>query len=77
MIGGTLGLLGIVGCMIYVINYINTINEFDTPMLAPYSPRISDDLKDGLHRTTIVNMKKRPYSMPSKDKIRGLEGDEK
>lgn len=75
LIGGTLGLLGIVGGMVYFVNYMNTLNEFDTPFLAPYTPRIKDDLKDALHRKPITKMKQRPKSIPNTDNIRGIGGD--
>ena len=76
MIGGTLGLLGIVGAMIYFVNYLNTMNDFDTPNLAPYSPRVANDLKDAIHRSPITEMKKRPGSIPNKDNYRGVNNQD-
>ena len=75
LIGGTLGLLGIVGAMVYFINYLNTLNDFDTPFLAPYAPKIKSDLKDGLHRQSLDKMEKRPKSFPNNDKFRGIGGE--
>lgn len=75
LIGGTLGLLGIVGAMVYFINYLNTLNDFDTPFLAPYAPKIKSDLKDGLHRKSLDKMEKRPKSFPNNDKFRGVGGE--
>ena len=77
LVGGTLGLLGIIGCMIYFVDYLNTLNDYDTPYLAPYSPMIKDDLKDGLKRKSILYMTKRPSSISGKDKIRGINGNER
>jgi len=62
IIGGSVGLLGIIGAMIYLINYLNTIDSFGAPYLAPYSPKISRDLKDGVFKSHLVNLKKRPLS---------------
>lgn len=76
LVGGTLGLLGVIGCMIYFVNYLNTLNDYNTPYLAPYSPKIKDDLKDGLNRKSILYMQKRPSSISNKDKIRGINSDE-
>lgn len=70
LLGGTVGLWGIVGGMIYFVNYLNTLNAYDTPMLAPYSPRVNGDLKDGLHRKSFVKMKNRPQSMPVNNRQR-------
>ena len=75
MIGGTLGLFGIIGGMVYFINYLNTMNEFDTPNLAPYSPRIKNDLQDALTRQPISEMKTRPKVIKNKDEKRGLGGE--
>ena len=72
LVGATLGLLGIVGGMVYFVNYLNSLNEYDTPFLAPYSPRIKDDLKDGLVRKSLKNMKKRPISFKNNNKYRGI-----
>ncbi len=75
LIGGTLGLLGIVGGMVYFVNYMCSLNEYNTPFLAPYAPRVKEDLKDALHRKPINRMKKRPKSIPNLDKVRGLENN--
>ena len=70
LIGGTLGLFGIVGAMIYIVDYMNTLGAYHTPFLAPYAPRVSEDLKDGLHRKSIQRMQYRPHSMPVKNRDR-------
>ncbi len=75
LLGGTLGLLGVVGGMIYFVNYLNSMNEFNAPNLAPYSPRVQQDLKDGLHKKPIPKMRKRPQSIKSNDDIRGLKSE--
>ena len=74
-LGGSLGLFGVVGGMIYFINYLNSMNDFETPNLAPYAPRVNGDLKDGLHKKPIPKMKKRPKSIKAKDNIRGLKDE--
>ena len=66
VIGGSVGLLGIIGGMIYLINYLNTIDSFGTPYLAPYSPKITADLKDGLFKSQLNEMKTRPLSFGNK-----------
>lgn len=72
LIGGTLGLLGIVGAMVYFVNYLNGMNEFGTPNLAPYSPKINSDLKDGLKRKPISRLNIRPKAINDKDYYRGV-----
>lgn len=70
VIGGSLGLAGIVGGMVYFINYINTLDSYETPYLAPYSPRIEKDLKDGLLTSSVTEMNERPESFSPKIKER-------
>lgn len=74
-VGATLGLLGIIGCMVYFVNYFNTLNDYKTPYLAPYSPKINQDLKDGLKRKSFLYMRKRPSSISLQDKIRGVNNE--
>ncbi len=62
LVGASLGLLGLVGGFIYVILYLNGIENFGTPYLAPFSPFILKDNKDGLIRVPWTSMHKRPYS---------------
>ena len=70
LIGGTIGMLGIVGALIYIINEMATIDNYGTPYLAPYAPRIKEDLKDGVFKKSIVNMETRPKSIKNDNKIR-------
>ncbi len=67
VIGGSVGMLGILGMMIYLINYLNTLDSFGTPYLAPYSPRINNDLKDGIFKSQLPEMKDRPLSFNNKN----------
>ena len=62
ILGGSMGLVGIVAGMVYIMNYLNSIDSYGTPYLAPYSPRISGDLKDAVTQVSIVNMRKLPKS---------------
>lgn len=70
VIGGSLGLLGLVGALIYFVNYLNTFDSYGTPYLAPYSPRIPQDLKDGIFKSPLTEMKTRPKSYNNKNKVR-------
>ena len=70
IIGGSVGVLGIIGAVIYIISYLNTLDSYGTPYLAPYSPKINEDLKDALVKVQFNNMKTRPVSFGSKNKVR-------
>ena len=71
ILGSTVGIFGIVGGIIYFINYINTLNYYETPYLAPYAPKIREDLKDGLFKKPLSAMEKPPRSLPNKKNIKG------
>ena len=70
ILGGTLGLFGIVGGMIYFINRLASLNGFGTPTLAPFAPRIREDLKDGVAKVPVYDMTTRPKSYNNKNKVR-------
>lgn len=70
IIGGALGILGISAMCIYVINYCNTLNAYGAPYLAPYSPRVPNDLKDAIVKRNVVDMTTRPQSYTVKNKVR-------
>ena len=70
ILGGSLGLLGIIAGLVYLINYLNKIDSFGVPYLAPYSPRIQSDLKDGLFKQPLTMMKKRPGFLLTKNRTR-------
>ena len=65
VLGSTVGIFGIVGGVVYFINYINTLNYYETPYLAPYAPKIKEDLKDGLFKKPLITMKNTPKSLPN------------
>ena len=70
ILGGSLGLLGIIGGLVYIVNYLNSIDSYGAPYLAPYSPRVTSDLKDAMIKQTILSMDKRPMSFSTGKKER-------
>ena len=70
ILGGSLGILGIVTGFVYIVNYLNTLDDFSTPYLSPYAPRIANDLQDALIKQPINEMKSSPQSFPNKNKER-------
>ncbi len=70
VLGGSLGLAGIVSGMVYIGNYLNNFDSFFTPYLAPYSPRINEDLKDALLMNPTYSMRHRPRSFSPQKKER-------
>lgn len=70
VLGAAVGLLGIVGGAIYVLAYANTIENFGAPYLAPFSPFILSDNKDGLLKVPLCDMTNRPKSFSNEKKER-------
>ncbi len=82
IIGASLGLLGLIGGMIYFVAYANTVENFGAPYLAPLSPFILSDNKDGVFKVPLDKMKKMPKSfknIPTEriDEKRLLKNEEK
>ncbi len=71
-----MGLFGIVILIILIVAYLVSLSSYGAPYLAPYAPRINPDLKDGLLKTSTVNMNERPYSIPSKNRKRLSKGED-
>lgn len=70
ILGGSLGLIGLISGLVYIINYLNNFDSFSTPYLAPYSPRIPQDLKDAVFMDPIYSMRQRPKSFSPESKER-------
>ena len=70
IIGASLGLLGLIGGMIYFLAYANSIENYGAPYLAPFSPFILGDNKDGIIKVPLSDMEKRPKSFKTKNKDR-------
>lgn len=70
LLGGTFGILGIVAGMIYFVNEMNSLNFYDVPYLAPFSPKISKDMKDALYKASVTQMEERPVITKTKNKVR-------
>ena len=70
LIGASIGLLGLIGGLIYVVAYLNSLENFGAPYLAPFSPFILKDNKDGFVRVSIADMKTRPKSFKNNNSRR-------
>lgn len=69
-LGSTLGVMGIVLGVIFLATYLSSISNFGTPYLMPFAPLIKDDLKDSFFKVSLKDLKKRPKSIPNKNKVR-------
>lgn len=69
-LGAMFGLMGIIAGMMYVVNYMSKLTEYTAPYLAPYAPKKFGDLKDGVFKKPLINMKNRPESFYTQNKRR-------
>ena len=69
-ISAVMGFVGIIILALVIIAYLASLDNFGTPYLAPYAPRISPDLQDGLMKADSSSMELRPYSIPTANRRR-------
>lgn len=69
-ISAVLGLFGIMIMSMLIICYLVGLENFGTPYLAPFAPRISSDLKDAILKQGTDSMIRRPYTIPNKNRVR-------
>ncbi|MBO4412751.1 MAG: spore germination protein [Clostridia bacterium] len=70
ILGGGLGFFGIIAGSIFIISYLNSLENYSSPYFAPYTPYIKPDLKDAMFKNAILDMKTRPYSIKTKNRVR-------
>ncbi len=68
--GAVLGIFGIIVLLILTITYLASIDNLGAPYLAPFAPTIFPDLKDAFLKDSPLQMKKRPYSIPTSNRTR-------
>ena len=70
IIAGTIGGYGIILASCFLFIYLTSKEFFETPLLAPFSPLIVQDLKDSVFKNILVGTDKRPLVLGSKNRIR-------
>lgn len=68
--GGMGGLLGIVLLEFVILAYMASLDSYGAPYLAPYAPKVYQDLGDALIKTDIKYDTLRPFSFPNINKRR-------
>lgn len=74
---GSIGPFGLTLCAAFVLYYMLTADSFGMPLLAPFAPLTSHDLKDALWKYELTSLKKRPTMYGSKNRIRLSKKHEK
>ena len=70
IIGGSAGCYGILVTVALFIIHLITFENYSTPLLAPFSPLVKEDLKDGLYKGLLREIDKRPKSLRNYNKRR-------
>ncbi len=63
LLSGSLGLIGLVSGTVVVTLYLATLSSYGTPYLAPFAPKISNDLSDGLLKSPYTVTNERPNAI--------------
>ena len=69
-LAGVLGLLGIVLATIILFVYLSSMDSFGTAYLSPFAPLVTHDLQDGFIKAEVVQIKTRPYTIPTSNRVR-------
>ncbi len=69
-VAGATGGYGLVLLTCFLFVYLVSLENFDVPVLAPFAPMKTPDLKDMFIMTNLTEMKKRPLSIKPKNKTR-------
>ncbi len=69
-ISAVTGFVGMVILAIVIIGYLSSLDNFGTPYLSPYAPRVNPDLQDAVLKVGTVSMVDRPYSIPTANRTR-------
>lgn len=70
LIGGSVGAYGLILSMVFMTIYLISFENYSTPLLAPFAPLITKDLKDGIYKGFLLENKQRPLSLKNTNKRR-------
>ena len=70
VIGGSIGGYGLILLSATFIVYLTSFENFSTPLTAPFSPLVPNDLKDGIYKSFFAEQHLRPLSLKNSNKVR-------
>ncbi len=70
IIGGSIGGYGIIVALSILLIYLISFENFGTPIFAPFSPIVKEDLKDGIYKGFMLETSSRPKSIKNRNKRR-------
>lgn len=69
-IAGVFGIFGLILSAMLLFAYLVSLKNYGTSYLAPFSPMLIADMQDTLTKENLIDMKKRPYSIPTTNRTR-------
>lgn len=69
-VAGSVGLYGLIAAIVFLIIYLVSFESYQTPLLAPFSPLITKDLKDSFYKGFLIEQTRRPHSIVNGDRKR-------
>ena len=69
-VAGSIGLYGLIAAIVFLIIYLVSFESYQTPLLAPFSPLITKDLKDSFYKGFLIEQTRRPRSIVNGDRKR-------
>jgi spore germination protein KA len=70
LLAGSTGGYGVIVLAVLILTFLTSFEPFGAPILAPFSPLVKSDLKDGLYKGFYEELIFRPKSINSPNKIR-------
>ncbi|MBO4251952.1 MAG: spore germination protein [Clostridia bacterium] len=70
VIGGSFGAFGLIVASAILLTYLVSFENYSTPLLAPFSPLVIKDLKDGVYKGFMIEQSIRPLSLKNANKRR-------
>ena len=74
LIAGSVGTYGIILASAFILFYMVTSDNFDTPVLAPFSPLVRRDLRDSIIKYNLGSLETRPRTLKSPNRRRYKNG---
>lgn len=69
-VAGVLGIFGLILAVFALFAYMVSLKNYNTSYLAPFSPMLPLDMQDGVTKANLTDMKKRPFAIPTKNRVR-------
>lgn len=70
IVAGSVGTFGIVLLAAFILCYLVTEQSYGAPLLAPYAPLVTGDMKDSILKTGLFSLDKRPVVLNTENKTR-------